>query len=77
MIYMNPIKIEPKHFYCLPMEGCNSTLEILGRVLFLFTSLLSPLFPFAIYHLIQKKGLMRFKCPDLIEHVCNQMSYTF
>lgn len=52
-----------KHLDCLLVKGCNSMLEILGSMLILFTSLLSPSFPFAIYQLIQekKKVLMRFK----------------
>lgn len=53
---MNPTKTEPKHLDYLLLEGSNSMLEILGSVLILFTSLLSPLFPFAIYQLIQEKN---------------------
>lgn len=76
---MNPSKMEPKRVLkCLVVEGCDSLLEILGSVLILVTSLLSPSFPFAVYQLNQeKKVIMRFKRPDLIDHVCNQLLHTF
>lgn len=53
---MNPTKIEQKHLDYLLVKGCNSMLEILGSMLSLFTSFLSPSFPFAIYQLIQEKN---------------------